>query len=191
MVTTTPETITEKERRYGIGYRPATRVTTDSKKLTDESIFVPEKEEVVERRISVPKKTEAPEVKTEPKAEIETITGLSVKSKVLLATYMVIAFILSVVVAITGIVIGNSTKTVSALESQVKTVGATVEVQTAQLDELNSDSYVADKAVQNGMVQTEVDGAIVLIPVGNGENYSSSTNGFDAFCDWFSGVIGG
>jgi cell division protein FtsL len=184
--------MTEKERRYGIGYRPATRVTTESKKLTDESIFVPEKEEVVvERRISVPKKNETPEVKTEPKAEIETITGLSVKSKVLLATYMVIAFILSVVVAITGIIIGNSTKTVSALESQVKTASAMVAVQTAQLDELNSDGYVADKASENGMVQTEVDGTIVLIPVGNGETYTSSTNGFDAFCDWFSGVIGG
>ena len=42
MVITTPETITEKERRYGIGYRPATRVSSE-RKLTDESIFVPKR----------------------------------------------------------------------------------------------------------------------------------------------------
>lgn len=191
MVITTPETITEKERRYGIGYRPATRVSSE-RKLTDESIFVPEKEEVVvERRISAPKKESAPVVKAEPKEEVMTITRLSVKSKVLLGMYVAIAFIMSIAVAITGIVLGNTQKAVGALESQVKTASAIVMVQEAQLDELSSDSYAQEQAEANGMVDTSVDGTISLIPVGETESYTSSTNVFDAFCDWFSGVIGG
>ncbi|MBO5223997.1 MAG: hypothetical protein J6C23_05750 [Clostridia bacterium] len=191
MVTITPETINEKERRYGIGYRPVTRSNTEVKRITDESIFVPEKEETVERRISVAKKSETPVVKAEPKAEIETITGLSVKSKVLLGLYVGIAFILSIIVAVTGIIIGNNVKTVSALESQVKTASAVVGVQNSQLDELESESNIASKATADGMVETEVDGTIVLIPVGQSASYSSSTNVFDVFCDWFSGVLGG
>ena len=194
MVTTTPETITEKERRYGIGYRHISpRVSSEAKKLTDDAVFIPEKEEIViERRISVPKRTEkAPIAKVEPKDEVVTITSLSVKSKVLLGLYVGIAFVLSVIVAITGIIIGNTQKEVGALESKVKTVGAIVRVQEAQLDELSSDSNIEESAQANGMIDTSVDGTIELIPVGQNETYSSSTNVFDTFCDWFSGVIGG
>ncbi len=194
MVTTTPETITEKERRYGIGYRPATRANTEVKRLTDEAIFVPEKEEIViERRISVPKQTEKdPAVKVEPKNEVVTITSLSVKSKVMLGLYVGIALVLSVIVAVTGILIGNSQKEVGALESEIKAVGAIVQVQEAQLEELSSEGYIKEQAEANGMVDTSASGTITLIPIGENESAnSSSTNIFDAFCDWFSGVIGG
>ncbi len=193
MVTTTPETITEKERRYGIGYRPISRVSSETKRLTDESIFTPEKEEIViERRISVPKHTEkAPTAKVEPKNEVATITSLSIKSKALLGLYVGIAFVLSIIVAITGIIIGNTQKEVGAVESQVKTMSAIVRVQEAQLDELSSDSYIEQSAQANGMVDTSVDGTVTLVPTYESEAYSSSTNVFDAFCDWFSGVIGG
>ncbi len=193
MVTTTSETVTEKERRYGIGYRPITR-SVPERRFTDESIFTPEKEEVViERRISVPnKKAEsATAVKVEQKPEVENITALTVKSKLMLGMYMGIAFIISVIVAITGIVLGNSTKSVAALESQVKTASAIVVTQQAQLDELSSEENITDRATANGMVNTEVDGTITLIPVGEGETYTSTTNFFDSFCDWFSSVIGG
>ncbi|MBE5732761.1 MAG: hypothetical protein E7353_07000 [Clostridiales bacterium] len=193
MVTTTPETITEKERRYGIGYRPISRVSSETKRLTDESIFTPEKEEIViERRISVPKHTEkAPTAKVEPKNEVATITSLSIKSKALLGLYVGIAFVLSIIVAITGIIIGNTQKEVGAVESQVKTMSTIVRVQEAQLDELSSDSYIEQSAQANGMVDTSVDGTVTLVPTYENESYSSSTNVFDAFCDWFSGVIGG
>lgn len=187
---TTPETITEKERRYGIGYRPATRVG-GTKKLDDDKIFIPESEEVIERRISVSTKDTAVTKKAETKTETVTITGLSVKSKLMLGMYIGIAFILSVIVAVTGIIIGNNQKAVGALENRVKTASSIVKVQQAQLDELSSESAIEKKAEENGLVDSKASGEIVLIPVGKSENYSSSTNIFDTFCDWFSGIIGG
>ena len=192
MVTTT-EIVTEKERRYGIGYRPASKVNAE-KRHVDDSIFVPEKEEVViERRISIPqpKQERVVEVKQEQKVETETITGLSIKSKVMLSLYVGIAFILSVIAAIAGIVIGNSAKTVSALEGEVRTSAAIVRVQQAQIDELNSESVIEQKATENGMVKTSTYDEIQLLTVNDNEEQSTTTNFFDIFCDWFSGIIGG
>jgi cell division protein FtsL len=192
MVTTT-EITAEKERRYGIGYRPIAKVSVE-KKYADDTVFVPEKEQpVVERRISVPKQKQEREVevKQEQKAEVETITGLSVKSKVMLGLYVGIAFVLSIIAAIAGIVIGNSAKTVSALESQVKASSAVVRVQQAQIDELSSDSVIEQKATENGMVNASKSEQIELLVINDNEEKSSSTNFFDIFCDWFSEIIGG
>ena len=73
MVTTT-EFVTEKERRYGIGYRPISSVSTG--RFVDDSIFMPEKEEVViERRISVP------EQKIERKVEVKEAYDRALKIK--------------------------------------------------------------------------------------------------------------
>ena len=190
MVTTT-EITTEKERRYGIGYRPISNISTG--RFVDESIFMPEKEEVViERRISVPEqKVERKiEVKEEKKVENETTTGLSFKSKVLVGFYVVVAFVLSTLAMFAGIVIGNRANELSALESQVRTASAIVRVQEAQIDELSSEDYIEQKAIENGMVKSEAGKEIDLLPTSE-DKVEITTNFFDIFCDWFSGVIGG
>ena len=191
MVTTT-EIVTEKERRYGIGYRPASKVNVE-KRFVDESIFVPEKEEVVvEKRIFAPHKTEntVQTAVAEKKAEVETITGLSVKSKLVLGLYVGVAFMLSVIATIAGIVIGNNVKTVAALEGQVRTANAIVRVQEAQIDELSSETNIEQRAKESGMVDTKISGEVTLLNLSENEQASNS-NVFDTFCDWFSGIIGG
>jgi hypothetical protein len=109
----------------------------------------------------------------------------------MLGLYVGIAFVLSIIAAIAGIVIGNSAKTVSALESQVKASSAVVRVQQAQIDELSSDSVIEQKATENGMVNASKSEQIELLVINDNEEKSSSTNFFDIFCDWFSGIIGG
>ena len=190
MVTTT-EFVTEKERRYGIGYRPISNVSTG--RFVDDSIFMPEKEEVViERRISVPEQKieRKVEIKEEKKVENEVETGLSVKSKLLVGLYVCVACILSAVAMVAGIMIGNRATELSALESQVRTANAIVRVQEAQIDELSSVDYIEQKAIENGMVKSSASGEIELLPV-NEDKVETTTNLFDNFCDWVSGVIGG
>ena len=189
MVTTT-EFVTEKERRYGIGYRPIPNVSTG--RFVDDSIFMPEKEEVViERRISVPEQKIERKVEVQEKqVETEVEARLSVKSKLLVGLYVCVACILSAVAMVAGIMIGNRATELTALEGQVRTANAIVRVQEAQIDELSSVDYIEQKAIENGMVKSSASGEIELLSV-NEDKVETTTNLFDTFCDWVSGVIGG
>ena len=198
MITTT-ESTTKNQARYGIGYRPATRVQVDSPfKAYDvdvDSIFKVETENVVER-VTVPVETETMPVvvkkeKQVAKVEEKEVTSLDVKSKVMLGIYMMVALIMSIIVAATGIIVGNTQAQVNDLSAQVRAVSASISVQSAQISDLASAESVSERAVDSGMTEISGGESIAFIPMSDANSYEASTNFFDKVCDFVSSIIGG
>ena len=198
MITTT-ESITKNQGRYGIGYRPATRVQVDSPfkpyDVDVESVFKVETENVVER-VTVPAETEtmpvvAKKEKQIVKVEEKEVTGLDVKSKVMLGIYMMVALILSIIVATTGILVGNTQAEVNDLSAQVRAVSASISTQSAQITELSSVESVSERAYASGMTEVSDGEAVAFIPMSEAGSYEASTNFFDKVCDFVSNLIGG
>lgn len=186
MIATT-ETAKEQDRKYGIGFRHAQRKVNED--YSDETAFASEAE--VERRISIP--DERPVVSQEEQAEksAQGITSLSIRSKILLGVYMAAAVILSVIVAITGIIIGNKASQVATLENKVRAVSSAVTAQQAQIETLSSDAEVYAKATDAGMSETTYASKLDLAQEIPAAEVSAHTNFFDGACDWLSNLIGG
>lgn len=185
MIATT-ETAKEQGREYGIGFRHAPRKINEN--FVDESAFVPDEE--IERRISIPDET--PKIAQEVKEEknVQAFTKLSIRSKILLGVYMASAVILSVIVAITGVIIGNKATQVAAYEGKVAAASAAVATQRAQIQTLSSDAEVYVKATNAGMTETNAT-KVDLVEEDQAKEASAHSNFFDGVCDWLSDLIGG
>ena len=192
----TTETTTKKEGRYGIGYKPATRITAESSANVETYIPVSEvkQDEDVIERIFVPNQPvdTMPTVSKERKpVEQKEVTAISVRNKVMLGVYLMVALVLSVIVAATGIIIGNRSSELASVEGEIKTATAILNVQEAEIADLMSDASVLERAELSGMIKPENVTEVPLIPMNNATGYVESSNFFDRVCDWVSGVFGG
>ena len=192
----TTETTTKKEGRYGIGFKPATRITAESNADVETYIPVSESkqdEEVIER-IFVPNQTveTMPTVSKERKpVEQKEITAITMRNKVMLGVYLMIAVVLAVIVAATGIIIGDRSAELASVEGDIKTATVVLNLQEAEIEELMSDASVLERAEMSGMIKPEDVTEVPLIPMDNATGYAQSSNFFDSVCDWISGAFGG
>ena len=192
----TTETTTKKEGRYGIGFKPATRITAESNADVETYIPVSESkqdEEVIER-IFVPNQTveTMPTVSKERKpVEQKEITAITMRNKVMLGVYLMIAVVLAVIVAATGIIIGDRSAELASVEGDIKTATVVLNLQEAEIEELMSDASVLERAEMSGMIKPEDITEVPLIPMDNATGYAQSSNFFDSVCDWISGAFGG
>lgn len=198
MITTT-ESTTKNQGRYGIGYRPATRVQVDNPfkpyDVDVDAVFNVETENVVER-VTIPSETESMPVVVKKEKQVvkvkeKEVTGLDVKSKVMLGIYMVVTLILSIIVATTGILVGNTQTEVADLTAKVRAVSASISMQSAQIDELSSIESVTERAQADGMREVSGGETIAFIPMSDADEYEANTNLFDKVCDFVSSLIGG
>lgn len=198
MITTT-ESTTKNQGRYGIGYRPATRVQVDNPfkpyDVDVDAVFNVETENVVER-VTIPSETESMPVVVKKEKQVvkvkeKEVTGLDVKSKVMLGIYMVVTLILSIIVATTGILVGNTQTEVADLTAKVRAVSASISMQSAQIDELSSVESVTERAQADGMREVSGGETIAFIPKSDADEYEANTNLFDKVCDFVSSLIGG
>ncbi len=197
MITTT-ESVTEKERKYyGVGYRAsATRISDKPQtRRVDDSVFIAEDEEV-ERRISAPEANAEvmPTVRAKKQAveqPKEEMTQLTLKSKMMLGLYVCVAAVLAIIVAATGIIIGNRSDSVQRLENEVKTLASIVSAQDVQIENLTDEEQIQIKAELSGMVAGANATQIELIELGEESSSVAHTNFFDSICDWLSQIVGG
>lgn len=184
------ETTTEKERRYGIGFRSK----RDESALTDvEHVEVREKKET-DRPIRVtPRDLTVHKVEKDTKNEVEVknATGVSLKSKIMLGVYMLVALVLSVIVAISGIALGQNATTISNLDGKIDALTVSINAQTVEMNTLSSESAVLDKATTMGMSESTQANSVTLIPMAEETVYTANTNFFDQLCDWLETLIGG
>ncbi len=140
----------------------------------------------VEKREAMPTISSEKEREVEKKEEQK----LSSRAKVMLYVYMATAFILAMIVMITGLAITRTSKEVLSLEN---TLSAQSEVLTAQnetLAYLGEDETIASIASELGMQVSEGATAIDLIELVSKPEYTAKTNGFDKFCDFVGGIFG-
>ena len=192
----TTETTTKKEGRYGIGFKPATRITPESSANIETYVSVSEAkrdEEVIER-IFVPNQVvdTMPTVSKERKpVEQKEVTAISMKNKIMLGVYLMVAIVLSVIVAATGIIIGNKSAELASIEGDISTATVVLGMQEEEIAQLMSQESILERAELNGMIAPENIVEVPLISMDASVGYQASTNFFDKVCDWVSQVFGG
>ena len=134
---------------------------------------------------------EVPEIKGEEKVENAAAIHLDARTKMIMAMYIGVSFILSLIVLATGLALTGSNAQVASLESSVRQAYNTVVSQEEQLAYLSDETIVADAANDLGMVESATAEEIELIPLGEVVTYDARTNGFDEFCDFISSIFGG
>ena len=134
-----------------------------------------------------------PKIREEHKAE-EAATSkrkLSSKTKVMLGVYLAVVLLISSLVIATDITLTGKAAKINDLENQIKALNDTISQQVTQIDVLSDENALAGRAYEKGMTKVTYAEEIELLPYGDAEMYQGSTNWFDSFCDWLSGVIGG
>ncbi len=134
-----------------------------------------------------------PKIREEHKAEeaSETRKRLSSKTKVMLGVYLAVVLLISSLVIATGITLTTKAAKINDLENQVKALNDTISQQVTQMEILSDENALLGRAYENGMTKVTYAEELELLPYDDAEMYQGSTNWFDSFCDWLSGVIGG
>ena len=134
-----------------------------------------------------------PTIRSEEASEkaIELEPPLSRKTKMALCVYLASAFIIALIVLITGIAITNTTSEVAALESRVYAQSMVLEEQDAQIKYLSDDEIIKAAAEAMGMVESTAATEIEMLALSDSVTYEAKSNAFDALCDFLSNIIGG
>ncbi len=123
--------------------------------------------------------------------EIELEPPLSRKTKMALCVYLASAFIIALIVLITGVAITNTTSEIAALESRVYTQSMILEEQDAQIKYLSDDETIMAAAEAMGMVESTDATEIEMLTLSDSVTYEAKSNAFDVLCDFLSNIIGG
>ena len=129
--------------------------------------------------------------KEERQTAAKTNAKLELKTKAMLAVYLIIVIALAAVVIATGVAISAANARVGKLNNMIGDRSALLVEQNAELNVLNDNDAITGKAVNIGMIKGENAQTIQLIPVGEPTEYQRSTNWFDKFCDFIGGIFGG
>lgn len=113
------------------------------------------------------------------------------RTKLVLGIYVSVILILSALVIATGIALSSTGARVNSLESELDAQNAIVARQIEELSRLSDEDAIRGRAYENGMERVESSQSIELLPMGEAKTYEGTTNWFDSFCDWLSGVFGG
>lgn len=116
---------------------------------------------------------------------------LELKTKIMLAIYMLAVIALSAIVIATGVAVSNITNRVNGLETEYAAQAEVLQNQYTQIDRLTDPDYIRGRAFGNGMQSVEDQAEIPLLEMEERVSYSSRTNWFDSFCKWVASIIGG
>ena len=109
----------------------------------------------------------------------------------MLGVYLAVVLLISSLVIATGITLTTKAAKINDLENQVKALNDTISQQVTQMEILSDENALLGRAYENGMTKVTYAEELELLPYDDAEMYQGSTNWFDSFCDWLSGVIGG
>lgn len=126
-----------------------------------------------------------------PKEKYEVKSSVSVKQKVVVAIASLVCLILAIVVVATSIMISQTGTAVSALESDIAAKQAVIAAQLEDLAEIDDEASIRDRAEELGMVPSSEASEVINVVLSPYEDITipARTNGFDAFCDWLSGLL--
>lgn len=116
---------------------------------------------------------------------------LSSRAKMMLYVYMAAAFILAMIVLVTGLAITNASKEVASLENTLSIRSGVLANQGGTIAYLGDEATIAQRAEELGMSASSSAKAIELVELSGATEYSERTNAFDKFCDFLSKIIGG
>ncbi|MCH5163850.1 MAG: hypothetical protein J1F36_02410 [Clostridiales bacterium] len=113
------------------------------------------------------------------------------RTKLILGVYVSIIALLSALVIATGIFLSSAGARVESLQSEVDSRNAIISQQLSDISMLSDENNITGRAYNNGMERVDSTEIIDLLPIGEAPTYEGTTNWFDSFCDWLSGVFGG
>lgn len=113
------------------------------------------------------------------------------KTRAVMIAYLSVAFVMALIVLVTGLIITGRATEVAALENDVKTAYNTILGQEDTMNYLSDKDVVGSKADAMGMTSAGAAQEIELVPIGDEVTYEERTNAFDRFCDFISQLIGG
>ena len=113
------------------------------------------------------------------------------RTKLILGVYVSIIALLSALVIATGIFLSSAGARVESLQNEVDARNAIISQQLSDISVLSDENNIAGRAFNNGMDRVDAAEIIELLPIGEAPTYEGTTNWFDSFCDWLSGVFGG
>ncbi len=116
---------------------------------------------------------------------------MEVKTKVMLAVYMLAVIILSAIVIATGIAVSDASSRVDSLQNEYSVKAEQLTDQANRIDQLSDPDYITGRAYGNGMEGIESVGEVTLVEIHEPVSYEQRTNWFDSFCKWVSSIIGG
>lgn len=125
------------------------------------------------------------------KTETDEHVILSHKAKAALCVYIACAFIVALMVLVTGIAITSVGGEVATLENAVRSQSAVLAEKQATIDYLLDEETVESAAEAAGMVKSEGSREIELIETAEPTAYAPKTNAFDKFCDFLGSIFGG
>lgn len=211
MITTRRTAVSDKEFESKLNTRIETDPNTDTSAFVDiapvrvnqpeiSERFMPaaDKEDIMPTIKSSRKKEKkgerfAAEEISEVKSDNEASKSVTVdsKTKAIMLTYMAVAFVLAMIVLATGIMIGSRSVEVAGLENNVRQAYNRILGQEDTISYLNDELVVSAKADALGMTSANGGETIELLQLKDSVTYEERTNGFDAFCDFISKLIGG
>lgn len=190
--------VTNENERY-VGYDEGTTFETEdyttSKSFTAAQMdtettfaYTPREDYATDLTVD-PVKEVMPKIKRERVTEPAKKERIAAKTQLMLFAYLAVAVVLAVAVIATGIAISNANNRASQLESELALKLATINSQAAELEVLNDENVIADKAANQGMIKVDNATSVELIPLGDKVVYEASSNWFDKLCDALSKVF--
>ncbi len=131
------------------------------------------------------------EEQIEEKSTTDKVQKMDGKTKLILGIYASVILLLSALVIATGIFLSSADTRVEALQNELAVKNAIVAQQLGEITLLSDEDALTGRAYNSGMEFIQDKGTIDLLPLGEVKTYEGSTNWFDSFCDWLSGVFGG
>ena len=113
------------------------------------------------------------------------------KTKLILGVYLAVILVLSALVIATGVSLSSAGSRVENLQNEIAVRNAVLAEQIDEIARLSDEDAIRGRAYENGMENAQSNGNIELLPMGDAPTYEGTTNWFDSFCDWLSGVFGG
>jgi len=125
-----------------------------------------------------------------PKQERVQTLSASSKTKVLLATYLIAALVLTVVVITTGFLLANANADADARYAELAYQTQVLDEQHIQLRMLHDDTYLRGLASEIGMEATGTMREIELLELVHIMPIEPNTNWFDSFTRFFARMFG-
>lgn len=127
----------------------------------------------------------------ESEAAVEAKQSIDSRTKLILGVYASIVLILSALVIATGIYLSSTNARINDLDNELAVKNATITRQLSELNMLSDEDALTGRAFNRGMEKIEDAEVVDLLPMHEAPTYEGTTNWFDSFCDWLSGVFGG
>lgn len=182
---------TEQARGFNLDTMPVIEPELNTQRITPAKSQDQVMPTIRQERKITPAKEEISGVKSEESTESATANKIDARTKMIMAMYIGVSFILAMIVLATGLALTGQNAKVAGLENSVRQAYNTVVSQQEQIDYLSDEAVVGNAADDLGMVQNTGAEEIELIPLGEVVTYDARTNGFDQFCDFLSNIFGG